>query len=540
MALLTLSMLAAAGAGYALDTLWRSGSPDAAWRLVAPKASGSPVLQASRLAQPLTLLVVVCDEAYEARGGAKVLGLRGRAEGMLLLRLDPTHQAVRGLAIPGATLVEGVALASTHSSLGVEALRKALSELLGQPIERHLVLNVQGAAQLLDALGGVPVEVPQAMDYEDQAAGWSVHLPPGRRTLRGEEAVGYLRYRGPKAGPMDELARVQRQQAFLTTTLDAFVAPINWPKAPQLLAIARRNLSTDLPPEEVVGISLWAKDLPRAAFTLANLPGRQGRDLRGRWAWLPEAQGAKALAARLLAEAPFPPPDPAVARLSLVDRSGEAAMAQDAFTALISSGWRNTQRLQAPSAPPLARTRVVVGNGDQALGQALIQTLGLGDLVVDGSGDPGAELTLEVGRDWAQRRRDAERPSPLPSPSLAPVPPSPEGSLEAPVPMEAPSPRPSSPARRPSPRPSAPPPSPWSAPSPLAIVGPSPAATAKPSPRLVPSAAPTPRPTAPSTPTPVAPVPAEPSPAEGPRDPAPPAEPQSPPEVPAEAPTGTP
>lgn len=536
MALLTLSMLAAAGAGYALDTLWRSGSPEAAWRLMAPKGGQSPAVQAARLAKPLTLLVAVCDEAYEARAGAKVLGLRGRAEALLLVRMDPAHQAVRALGIPGATLLEGEALASLNVGQGVDALRRGVESLTGQKVDRHLVLNAQGAAQLLDALGGVSVDLAEAMDYEDRAAGWSVHLPTGRRSLRGAEAVGYMRFRGPAGGAQDHLGRVQRQQAFLSATLDAFVAPTNWPKAPQLLAIARRNLTTDLPPEEVVGIALWAKDLPREAFTLANFPGREGRDLRGRWAWVPALGEGRALAARLLAESPFPPPDPATASVSVVDLGGDPSAGADAFNALVATGWRGAKRVMPGSSQaPLPRTRIVVGNGDRALGQAMLVALGLGDVVVDGSGDPTAQITLQVGRDWALRRRDAERGSPAPSPALPSPEASPSGVLEAPVPLASPSPAAPSaaPSRRPAQRPSPPPPpeAPWAEPSPVAIVGPSPRPAA-PSPR---AASPSPRPVAPRPPSPVAPVPVEPSPAEGPREPEEPVAPSVGGEAPAPA-----
>lgn len=81
-------------------------------------------------------------------------------------------------------------------------------------VDHYAVVDFRGFRTMVDALGGVDVCTPVAID--DRNSG--LRLTPGRHTLRGEDALAYVRTR-KSLGDGSDLGRIQRQQAFLSSVM---------------------------------------------------------------------------------------------------------------------------------------------------------------------------------------------------------------------------------------------------------------------------------------------------------------------------------
>lgn len=88
-------------------------------------------------------------------------------------------------------------------------LRRAVAELLDLPVDYYVVINIDIFEKLVDAVGGVEVEVPQKMEYTDQAGGLEIDLEPGVQRLSGEQAAGFVRYREYLRGDIDRIDNVK-------------------------------------------------------------------------------------------------------------------------------------------------------------------------------------------------------------------------------------------------------------------------------------------------------------------------------------------
>ena len=101
----------------------------------------------------------------------------------------------------------------------VALLRRTLAEpeVLRDVLPYYLVMDSQTVSSMVDALGGVTVDVPNAMDYDDNWGQLHIHLTPGRQRLNGEQTVGYLRWRKNSTGHLysDDFKRTARQRALL-------------------------------------------------------------------------------------------------------------------------------------------------------------------------------------------------------------------------------------------------------------------------------------------------------------------------------------
>jgi LCP family protein required for cell wall assembly len=103
---------------------------------------------------------------------------------------------------------------SVYKTEGVEGAATAVSDVLsGVPIHFYEVISDDGVAQIVDAMGGVEIDVPMDMQYTDAEQGLYIDLKQGKQVLDGDQAVQFLRFR--KGYPTADLGRVEAQQNFI-------------------------------------------------------------------------------------------------------------------------------------------------------------------------------------------------------------------------------------------------------------------------------------------------------------------------------------
>ena len=100
-------------------------------------------------------------------------------------------------------------LNAAYSYGGAPLLVKTVEETTGVPIDHYLEVNFAGFVKMVNALGGVDVCVPA--DIYDPPSG--LELPAGRSTLKGRDALAYVRARS--FDPTADIGRMKRQQTFV-------------------------------------------------------------------------------------------------------------------------------------------------------------------------------------------------------------------------------------------------------------------------------------------------------------------------------------
>jgi LCP family protein required for cell wall assembly len=174
---------------------------------------------------------------------------------------------------------------------GPEAVKSELSHHLGRPVQHHILVNLSVIRRLGDALGGIEVNVPKRMVYNDNSQGLHIDLQPGPQVLRGRDIEGFLRFRHDEMG---DIGRLDRQRLLLKSLFHQLTRPESLVRLPGLLAAAGKDLKTDLGPMEIGGlitamggtqldaerlggrpfmrdgISYWEADWPQAAGAAAT------------------------------------------------------------------------------------------------------------------------------------------------------------------------------------------------------------------------------------------------------------------------------
>jgi LCP family protein required for cell wall assembly len=137
---------------------------------------------------------------------------------------------------------------------GPQTAKQTVSNVLGQPIERYLVIGLQGVRDVVDAVGGVDITVPQAIHddaYPTDDYGYQVvDIPAGRQHMDGDTALKYARTRHQDS----DFARTARQQQVVVAVRNAMLNPLNWPRLPAVVAAISSSIKTDVSPLDAVAL----------------------------------------------------------------------------------------------------------------------------------------------------------------------------------------------------------------------------------------------------------------------------------------------
>ncbi len=144
---------------------------------------------------PFYMLLMGTDGSAE-RESSGDFGDSFRSDSMMLVRVDPREKKVAVISLMRDTKIDmgehGVQkLNVAHAFGGAAYTIETVSKLAGVPISHYAEINFDGFREIVDALGGIEVDV--AVEINDEDAGG--HLDAGVQTINGEQALILCRSR---------------------------------------------------------------------------------------------------------------------------------------------------------------------------------------------------------------------------------------------------------------------------------------------------------------------------------------------------------
>jgi LCP family protein required for cell wall assembly len=261
---------------------------------------------------------------------------------------------------------------------GVQSSALAVSNLMGGiPIDATIALQPEGAAQIVDAMGGLNVHVDEDMDYDDHNGQLHIHLKKGEQYLTGSQVVGYIRFRHDASS---DFGRMHRQQQVLHLLMNQLSQPQNWAKLPRLLRLARRDIKTSLSDQKLASLLEIYRNVPEDNIRSFTLPSKAG--------WMGDAsvvfadqRWAKAIGKLLFTKSEPPQDDVLVS-----NATGNKDLDKTIIPALRGGGWNVPTFVDQPMRPASLTTGTSVAA--QALSRTFATPL-----------RSGAKTTLLIGTD---------------------------------------------------------------------------------------------------------------------------------------------
>lgn len=146
---------------------------------------------------------------------------------------------------------------------GVGEIRASVEGLLELTLDHWVVLDFELFRHVVDAAGGVEVEVEERLVYVDLEQDLFIDIPAGTQQLDGERALQYVRYRGYAGDPADEadvLGRQIRAQTFLTVLWEE-VRSLPWGTWREMAQHVAGSASTDLSAWEMLDLARAVRDV---------------------------------------------------------------------------------------------------------------------------------------------------------------------------------------------------------------------------------------------------------------------------------------
>jgi LCP family protein required for cell wall assembly len=208
--------------------------------------------------KPMNILLLGSDTR---EGQTDVLGQTpGLSDTTILLHLSADRERAYGVSIPrdlmvprpdcksrdGKSTVAGADIAMWNEAyaLGGEACTIAQFEkMTNLRVNHFVVVDFNGFKDMVDALGGVPVCVPE--EVNDPIG--HIYLPAGSYEVTGNQALNYVRVRH-EISDNGDIGRMKRQQAFLAAMVNKAVSAgtlLNPPRLIKFLNAGTQSLTTD-------------------------------------------------------------------------------------------------------------------------------------------------------------------------------------------------------------------------------------------------------------------------------------------------------
>ncbi len=202
----------------------------------------------------------------------------GRSDTLMLATLDPEKNQAALLSIPRDTRVKIKGhgfdkINAAYAYGGRKLTQDTVETLLNTHIDHYITINVHGFVKIIDALGGIDIDVEKRMYYEDpwdDDGGLYIDLRPGMQHMDGKTAVTYVRYRDEEG----DIGRIKRQQKFMKAVMDKLVSPMVIPKLPSIVSAVSDSIETDMSITEILSFLSTLQDAKDNGLDSEMVPGK--------------------------------------------------------------------------------------------------------------------------------------------------------------------------------------------------------------------------------------------------------------------------
>ncbi len=232
------------------------------------------------------VLLVGLDYDYDQKDQETSKG--SRSDIIMAINLDLRNGRVDELSVPRdmiATLANGKLgkINAAQSEGGIAESESVVARWLGiPPFDRYVVLRIDTAKDLVNALGGIDVNVENSdalkktgpngpIDYDDHWGHLSIHLKAGRQHLDGDNAVAYARFRHDWCS---DPCRIMRQQQLIHAVIDKLEHDRfnTLTHIQALLAVVRRDVDTNISAREQLSTAVAYAHLTSNNIVTAQVP----------------------------------------------------------------------------------------------------------------------------------------------------------------------------------------------------------------------------------------------------------------------------
>ena len=207
-----------------------------------------------------------------------------RTDALMVATMDINTKTINIMNIPRDTMCNNGESgawrkinAAYGMSRGIEQTKDEIERLMGFRPDYYVIVNFDGIAAVVDAIGGVDYEIPFRMEYDDPSQNLHIDLKAGMQHLTGEQVVHFLRWRHNNdysvQYPNGDEGRVATQQEFLKELASQVLTLSNITNIPKIADAVFQNVKTDLTAGNLLWMGMQALQINNDSIQFFTLPG---------------------------------------------------------------------------------------------------------------------------------------------------------------------------------------------------------------------------------------------------------------------------
>lgn len=238
-------------------------------------------------------------------------GQNGRADTIIIMTSDPNTNEINMVTVPRDTRVNienaaefseinkinsAYALGSVTGYGDVKLQVETVEKLLDVPIDYYVAIDFNGFRDIVDALGGVTIDVKKAFWEENFYNNEKIQFEQGEQHLSGEEALAFVRMR--KRPVNASYSRDERQRQFIKATIDQALSAGTLFKVGKISDILGENIKTDLSVNEIFDLQKIFSKSEGLSIQSIEIKGEDRYVGRGSY-FIPEEESLKEVSEKL-------------------------------------------------------------------------------------------------------------------------------------------------------------------------------------------------------------------------------------------------
>ena len=202
----------------------------------------------------------------------------GRSDTLMIATIDPKKDQAALLSVPRDTRVKIKGhgydkINAAYAYGGHDLTKNTVESFLSVPMDHYVIINIQAFQRIIDAIGGIDIDVEKRMYYEDpwdDDGGLVINLKPGMQHMDGKTAITYVRYRDEEG----DIGRIARQQKFMKAVMEKVTSPSIITSLPSIIKEVMSSVKTDLSFRQMLEFAGTLKEAQKNGLKTDMIPGR--------------------------------------------------------------------------------------------------------------------------------------------------------------------------------------------------------------------------------------------------------------------------
>ncbi|WP_409347321.1 LCP family protein [Paenibacillus sp. MBLB4367] len=202
-----------------------------------------------------------------------------RSDTLMVASIDPVTKKAHLISILRDTYVKipGHGEDRINSALAIDGptlAMRTVGDLLGIPIQYYVYTDFKGFIALIDAVGGIDIDVEKNMKYTDSADDhvYDINLKKGLQHMDGKTALQYVRFRHDA---LSDFARTERQRKFMTALAERLQTTSSLIKLPRILQSIDPYIETNLSVMDMVKLGSLGFEAKAAGIEGLQVPPQE-------------------------------------------------------------------------------------------------------------------------------------------------------------------------------------------------------------------------------------------------------------------------